>query len=81
MLYVSIAERFSFLAILLPFLFDDWFIADIRLFISHNFFFKSFLSSFSFLRDLSNLELKKIASESFRDVRVSFDLYVSFIET
>lgn len=25
------------LAILLPFLFDDWFIADIRLFISHNF--------------------------------------------
>lgn len=80
MLYVSIAERFSFLSILLPFLFDDWFSADIRLFISHNFCLSLF-SLFSFLRDLSNLELKKIASESFRDVRVSFDLYVSLIET
>lgn len=80
MLYVSIAERFSFLTILLPFLFDDWFIAEIRLFISHN-FFKVFSLFFSFLRDLSNLELKKIASESFRDVHVSFDLYVSLIET
>lgn len=81
MLYVSIAERFSFLSILLPFLYDDWFIEDIRLFISHNFCLSLFSLFFSFLRDLSNLELKKIASESFRDVRVSFDLYVSFIET